>query len=234
MNSNFLSKNDLYTESITKTQSPVWLVYRWRNGKEKPVGLGSCNARNKKILRNCSSMKGFRKVEEAYILAIIIEYFGTNANFEFQYRIPHTKFIVDLLMNQFVCIEVDENGHRNYCVSDEIDRNELLSHAGYKTIHINPSHFYLNADIYLHEIENQLKCSRPKIDINMFWKTLGQIGEKELKRRNERKAHRMQCSNHIYLSNEIESKKIKENNIVISNWSDWVPSINKLIINRKN
>jgi very-short-patch-repair endonuclease len=119
-------------------------------------------------------INNFYKKEETYIISKIYLHFYNKysynknccnkINLKYQFKIQFTSYIIDLLIGNNICIEIDENKHNNYNKEYEIDRNKLLSLLGYKVIHINPNIFYLNEKLILNFIDEIVSYYNNKIN----------------------------------------------------------------------
>lgn len=163
-----ISNNDnkIIFENNYKTKHPIFLTLQWVQGFEIPKNI------SKTFIKNYTLLKNYIKKEESFIIGKLYFEFYNKYNLIYQYRIPFTKYIVDLLIfplnitvdnlfnftnkNRFICIEIDENNHKNYNIDMEIDRNDILTLIGLKTIHINTSYYYINENIIINRIKNEL------------------------------------------------------------------------------
>jgi very-short-patch-repair endonuclease len=143
---------------------PLFLTLKWVQQNKEPTNI------TKKHLSQM--LYNYYKKEEIYIISKIYLYFYNKINLKYQFKVQFTSYIIDLLIGNNICIEIDENSHTNYNKDNEIDRNKLLSLIGYKVIHINPTIFYMNEQkilkfiecIYIDHIKNNISYNLKVFD----------------------------------------------------------------------
>jgi len=136
----YFNHSNIINYLYSKSNHPIYLTLYWVAENYKP------NILNYRELQLYIPIRKYHKKEETYIISVIYFYlYKTEGySFNYQYKVPFTSFVVDLLIGNNICIEVDENNHSNYNIEMEIDRSNLLTAAGYTTIHISPKTFYNN------------------------------------------------------------------------------------------
>jgi very-short-patch-repair endonuclease len=89
-----------------------------------------------KYYEDITISKGYKKRFEKGFEEVIYPLFNKHNKIEKQVQCG--KYFIDFVINDKIAIEIDENGHKDYDVLNEIKRERAIKAKGYKLLRFNP------------------------------------------------------------------------------------------------